>query len=452
LNLRPASHLVSTHIRGLGHALFQVRDNRLELRRRSQDELAVNGAWINKTGLVAEGLASQPYIHMDIRTPFGETVEENQVREALAENLGPRKDKYRLGGWHIQFVEDTNLGSNHRVFADLIGTDADGQGFPGMDSGLSLELAVEALGDLIAAEKGEQTFQLIIGGDRYCYSLLYVNGSPFHVLRVDEGAGAKAAARIRRHREFAPGNRDGGTGRSTGLRTFLLKEDPLWEAMASSELRPEPVLGASAARSAEPGNAWMLHLGLAQAARHRDYGAHNRVAVEDRLRNEGIRTRFRFFVATAVTAAVCGMAALGFGIAIRTAQSDLKKLEAKAAAYRSDVESIRDLRKQRAAIEASVMDLKPLWRGQMDWGAVLGSIAAALPRDAGIDGLNVIRDADGGLSLSFRAWVRDWNQVQAIQKKLASSRRFADVTLSEQRKELQTGVVVFHVTARLGRE
>jgi Tfp pilus assembly protein PilN len=438
----------------MGHALFQVRDNRLEFRRRSPDETAVDGAWINRTGLVAEGLASQPYIHMDIRTPFGETVEENQVRDALAESLGPRKDKYRLGGWHIQFVEDTNLGSNHRVFADLIETDNPGQGFEGMDSGLSLELAMEALGDLVAAEKGEQNFQAIYGGERFCYSLLYVNGSPFHVLRVDEGAGAKAAARIRRHREFAPGNRDAasGAGRPGGLRTFLLKDDPLWEAMAAAGLRPEAVLGASAAGAQGQGNAWMLHLGLAQAARHRDYGAHNRVASEDRLRNEGIRTRFRFIVATVLAAVVCGLAALAYGLAIRNAQSELKSLQAKAAAYQAEVDSIRALRKQRTALEASVADLRPLWHDPMDWGAVLGSIAAALPRDAGVDGLSVTREADGGLALSFRAWVRDWNQVQAIQKKLASARRFADVSLSEQRKDMRTGVVVFHVACRLGRE
>ena len=35
LNLLPASHLVSTHIRGFGHALFHVRENNLEFRRRS---------------------------------------------------------------------------------------------------------------------------------------------------------------------------------------------------------------------------------------------------------------------------------------------------------------------------------------------------------------------------------------------------------------------------------
>lgn len=398
---------------------------------------------------MAEGLALQPYIHLDIRTPFGETVGEAQVQEALAESLGPRKDKYRLGGWHIQFVEDTNLGSNHRVFADLIETASPVQGLTGMDAGLSLELAIEALGEMVAAEKGEQNFQLLYGGNRFCYSLLYLNGSPFHVLRVDEEAGAKAATRLRRHREFAPGlGRNGGSG----LKTYLLKDDPLWGTAAVTELRAEAFDLAASGKPAGEGNAWLLHLGLAQAARQRDFYAHNRVATEERLRNEVVRTRFRFFLAMGAAAAVCALAAAAFGFAIHGSQSELKALKAQAAVYQAQVDSIRTLRKQRGRLEAAVGDLQPLWHGPMDWSSVLGSISAALPKESGIDGLSVSRQSDGSLELSFRAWVRDWNQVQAIQKKLASAKRFSGVSLSEQRKDMQTGVVIFHVNCKLGRE
>ncbi|HKP97691.1 MAG TPA: hypothetical protein VJ385_18260 [Fibrobacteria bacterium] len=413
----------------------------------------MDGAWINKTGLVAEGLARKPYIHLDIRTPFGETVGESQVQEALAESLGPRKDKYRLGGWHIQFVEDTNLGSNHRVFADLIETTASSGGLAGMDAGLSLELAIEALGELVAAEKGEQNFQLLYGGAQFCYSLLYLNGSPFHVLRVDEGAGDKAAARLRRHREFAPGNRDSAqTNGRSGLKTFLPEGDPLRETATVRDLRPDAIGLGAADGSAETGNAWPLHLGLAHAARQRDFSPHNRVAADARRRNEGIRTRFRFFLAMGAAAVLCALAAAVFAIAIHRSQSELRTLKEKASAYQAQVDSIRALRKERARLEAAVGDLQPLWHGAMDWNSVLGSIASALPKEAGMDGLSVSRQADGSLELSFRAWVRDWNQVQGIQKKLSASRRFSGVTLSEQRKDMQTGVVVFHVTGKLGRD
>src|SRR5690606_36377856 len=99
-----SKNLISTHIRGAGHALFQVRDHRLELRARSSEDVAVDGSWINKTGLIAEGLPFQPYIHLDIRTPFGETVGARQVEEALAESLGPRRDRKstRLNSSHVK--------------------------------------------------------------------------------------------------------------------------------------------------------------------------------------------------------------------------------------------------------------------------------------------------------------------------------------------------------------
>jgi hypothetical protein len=323
---------------------------------------------------------------------------------------------------------------------------------------------MEALGDLVAAEKGEQNFQLLYGGNRFCYSLLYINGSPFHVLRVGEGAGAKAAMRLRRHREFAPGP---GRNGSSGLKTYLLKGDPLWDGAAVQDLRAEafdlsavtsPLNGALGSPSADgaaaqipnaDANSWLLHLGLAQAARQKDFAAHNRVALEDRRRNEVIRTRFRFFIALAATATLCALVAAAYGLAIRTSQSHLYELKEKASAYQSQVDSIRALRFDKTRLEAAMMDLRPLWRGPMDWRMVLGEIAGALPREAGIDGLAVSRQPDGGQELSFRAWVRDWNQVQAIQKKLTATKRFASVSLSEQRKDMATGVVIFHVTCRL---
>ncbi|GEM_PF-3053019 len=423
----------------------------------------MDGSWINRTGLVAEGLPSQPYIHLDIRTPFGETVGDGQVEEALAESLGPRRDRYRAGGWHIQFVEDTNLGSNHRVFVDLIDLTVPVNGQEGMDAGLSLEVAIEALGELVATEKGEQSFQLLYGGGHFCYSLLYLNGSPFHVLRVGEGAGANAAARLRRHREFAA-----GMGRNGGLKTYLAKGDPLWDGAAVKELHAEPLdfsvtMGKSAAAipvstsaTASPPsvgetNSWLLHLGLAQAARQKDFAAHNRVAADQRRGNETIRTRFRFILAMTATGLFCALVAAAFWISIRVSQSELRALKAQASVYQAQVDSIRGLRIEKIRLENAVADLKPLWHEPMDWSSVLGAISAALPKEAGIDGLSITRQIDGSLEMSFRAWVRDWNQVQSIQKSLTAGKRFTGIALSEQRKDLATGVVIFHVTGKLER-
>jgi len=433
--------LVSTHIRGKGHALFQVRDQKLELRRRSPDDLAVDGGWINRTGLVVEGLASRPYLHLDIRTPFGETVDGRQVVEAVAEALGPQRDRYRLGGWHVQFVEDTNLGSNHRVFADLIDATGSATAQTGMDAGFSLELAMEALGELVANEKGEISFQLMYGSGEFCYSLLYLNGSPFHVLRVPQGAGPKAAARLRRHRDFAPGRSGSGS-----MRIFLSKGDPLWEVPEIREAKPEVF---SLTGAPEGGDA-LLHMGLASAARQRDFASHNRVPADDRRRNASIRTRFRFYLAMAASALICALAAGGFAIAIRIFEGRASDLRARASVYQGEVDAIRGLRVRKARLESSLSDLRPLWRGPTDWNAAFAALAKSLPKEAGIDGFTVTRLSDGEAEISFKAWVRDWDQVQAIQKRLSASGRFSAVALSEQRKDSQSGVVLFHVTARAG--
>jgi hypothetical protein len=289
---------------------------------------------------------------------------------------------------------------------------------------------METLGEMVAAEKGEANFQLLYGGKEFCYSLLYLAGSPFHVLRMAEGAGPKTVARLKRHREFA-----GGRSGIGGLRVFLHKGDPLWDVPEAKELKPE---------------AFTLHLGLAGAARQRDFASHNRVPSEARRRNESIRTRFRFYLALTASAVAAALAAGAFGVAIRVSERQAGELRAQASAYQAQVDAIRALRVRKARLEASIADLRPIWRGQIDWNAAFADLAKALPKEAGIDGFTVVRGPNGELELSFKAWVRDWDQVQAIQKRLVAGGRFTSVSLSEQRKDLPTGVVVFHVTAKMG--
>jgi hypothetical protein len=177
---------------------------------------------------------------------------------------------------------------------------------------------------------------------------------------------------------------------------------------------------------------------------------HNRVPSEARRRNQSIRTRFRFYLALTASAVAAALAAGAFGLAIRFSERQVTDLSAQASAYQAQVDAIRALRVRKTRLEASIADLKPIWRGQADWNTVLSDIAKALPKEAGIDGFTVARAQDGELELSFKTWVRDWDQVQAIQKRLAAGGRFTSVSLSEQRKDLATGVVVFHVTAKMG--
>lgn len=411
----------------------------------------MNNAWITRTRLVAEGLQAQPYIHLDIRTPFGESVDAGQVETALGESLGHRKERYAKGGWHIQFVEDTNLGLNHRVFVDLREAEEASRTQPGMDSALPLELAVEALGEAVLARHGEPNFQLLVSAPGQCYSVLYVNGSPFHVLRVGEPAGEKAAARLVRHRDFAQSQ-----GKGAAFRTFLCPGDPLANIEAIRKLSPET--GDFNIRLPEgmaPGKSdpvLFIHLGLALAASRRDYVEHNRVEGEDRLRNESVRGRSRFAMALAAITVGCLLIASGYALAIRQAGSQYKALSSKASAYLGQVDAIRALRSEKASLEASLAALKPVWNRPVPWHDVFADVSAALPAQAGIDGLAVNRLDDGSLGLSFRAWVKDWDQVRGIERKLQDSRFLDAISISEQRKDLASGAVVFHVSCKLERK
>lgn len=396
-------------------------------------------------------MSTQPFIHLDIRTPFGESVDSGQVESALSESLGLRKERYAKGGWHIQFVEDTNLGSNHRVFVDLRdGQDASNTQ-PGMDSALPLELAVEALGEAVLAKHGEPNFQLLVSGPGQCYSVLYVNGSPFHVLRVPEPAGERAAARLVRHRDFAQSQ-----GKGAAFRTFLCPGDPLASLESVRKLVPETMdfnmrlPEGTAAGKSDP--SLFIHLGLALAAARRDYVEHNRVEGENRLRNAGIRGRSRFALAMMATTVACLIMAGAYALAIRHAGSQAKTLASQASAYQGQVETIRSLRSEKARLEATLAGLKPVWSRPVPWHEVFAELSAALPAQSGIDGLAVNRADDGSLGISFRAWVKDWDQVRGIERKLSESRFLESVSISEQRKDLSSGAIVFHVSCKLERK
>jgi hypothetical protein len=393
-------------------------------------------------------------MHLDIRTPFGETVGTEQVENALVESLGPRKEKFTLGNWHIQFVEDTNLGSNHRIFADLIGNSTSTKSYPGMDVGLPLEVAIEALGEMAMTESGLANFQLLIGCKDFCYSLLFLNGSPFHILKVNDPVGSKAATRLRQHRDFLLSQSKivGNT-----LKALMFIHDPIGLCEAIQELKPQSLTFGIAPEFGQlniaSGNrsTLILHLGLAQAARQKDLLTHNRVPISDQARNDTIRSRNQFYQFMAATAILGVVLAATYGIAILNGKKQLQKLRQAASTYQVQVNTIHNLRQEKMRLEAGLQELRPVWNSPMNWSKVYGGLSAALPNESGIDGLSVVKKAEGGMELSFRAWVRDWGQVQVIQKKLLATPPFVSVILSEQRKDLATGVVIFNVTCQLDR-
>jgi hypothetical protein len=124
-------------------------------------------------------------------------------------------------------VEDTNPGSNHRVFNDCP-IQRPIKGLEGMDSGLN-GTATRPWANCVGG-KGAR-FQLLFGSDRFCYSCLPERIS-FHA-RVGEAVAGRFA--VARHREFATGLGH----RRVGPETYLAGGSALGRA-AVKELKAEP--------------------------------------------------------------------------------------------------------------------------------------------------------------------------------------------------------------------
>jgi len=428
----------------MGFTVFESSRSGLKVIQSSLEEMTVNSKWIKKTDLIIEGLANQLYIHLDINTPFGETVHTAQVENALAESLGAKRENFEIAGWHIQYVEDTNLGSNHRIFVDLNPKDQKATLSEGRDDSRSLLVAVEALGEMVMSEQSVGTFQFLCSAKDEYYSLLFLNGAPFHVLQIPNLDLAEVSKRILGHREFLLAQ---GKTADSELATFLPNDDRLLSQKSLQLLKPKTLkLGQNKSFPF-----MVFHLGLAKASAQKELESHNRAKAQSGNHNYNIRTQDQFLHVFLISCLMGLLVLLGFGIDLMHQSGQLKTMRKSAAQYTVQVKRIADLRKQISTVELSLANIKPLWNSALDWKTIFSGIASALPLESGLDGVTVNKQATGDLELSFRAWVKDWNRVQDIQKNLLATQYFKTVSLSEQKKDLASGVVVFHITCILNK-
>ncbi len=329
----------------------------------------------------------------------------------------------------------------------------------GFDGQYPLELAIEAYGEKIFADKGEANFQFLFRENNFAYSLLFLNGAPFHILKISLGSlknDQDFEKRILQHREFALNQ---GKLGQTALKLFYQGEIELQNLLLLQALKPIhlPPLGNSdenkIAKSTSPslGGKSTLHYGLALVAHQAQYQGHNQSAQEEKNSNYLVRTRFQFLKIFAGIFVLCLLILSGLFLSNFLLQNKINKLNASYQVFQNQVEKIRDLRKEKKQIEISVTNLSPVWNLPINWSEVFQGLAKALPHEAGMDGISATLRPDGKISLSFRAWVKDWNQVQGIEKMLSHTHPFSNIILSEQRKESTSGTVVFQVSALLER-
>ncbi len=461
-----ARNSVLTFIPSQGSALFTGGVDKLRLRSFHGENSAPRSSSVRKTARIVKAVTDSHFLHLDIRTPFGEPATDESVHKALDEALGPKRGRYHLQGWHLLFAEDTNQGSNHRIFAGLIplneGRENQGEEDSRyFDECLPLEAAIEALAEKFAAETGTANFQFLLLFASRLYSLVFVEGQPFHLLRLEHSRFAgkespewdwpRIAQRLAQHREFAC------MGRS-GIRDVPLVT-PSVEGIAPLSSWDNPDIrvwdcgcGKPAAGEWDPSRASIsiAHLGLALATVSERWSPHDRLEGIGRARNTSLRHAFLAGGFTFMAILIC-LAVAGFYFQRHyTVTSRIATLKAEAGIHAGQVAAIETLRANKAELEKHLARIQPVWKDPIPWHGLLDAIASALPEQSGMEGLSATQ-VEGATRISFKVWVRDWDQVGSLQEKLSASDYFSQVELSEQKRDPRSGIVAFYVNCRIRR-
>ncbi len=430
----------SVHIAGHGVGQFYFSEGHLKAIQFLEQAQNVDHKWVRHTTKIIEGVAGIPFLHLDIRTPFGESADEDLVNKALEEALGPKKDNYILRAWHILFVEDSHLGSNHRVFAELKKSKKDTE-ILSADVSIPMEIGLEAIGEEIAAQTKCLHFQLVYELDTMLYSWIFHNGAPYHLLCLNITLEADLVQRLLAHRQFLVGQEKNG---NLILKSFALNQvnkqsEPVknWaKAMDSVEIWQGPVAYAN-----------LLHYGLASVLKN--------PALQEHARPQKAHTftliRNRFFAGQMLLATFifCLVILSIMGIYFNGIKREHHKLMAVADTHALQIKNISHYRLEKIQLESKALELKPVWKSGYAWKIILQSIANALPEHSGLEGLMVTQTPTGGSDLSFRAWVKDWNAIRGIQTKLEKIPEFKSVSLTDQKRDLASGLVIFHVNCLL---
>lgn len=408
-------------------------------------------------GLFSSG-PSRPFLHLDIRTPFGEPVAEEAVHSAFTEALGPAAADYRLHAWHVLHQEDIHVGTNHRVFAELVDlksaepSDAVGEA----DGVYGLALALETLGEILSSREGQPHFQLVVRHGEEAWSLLHLNAQPFHILRA-QGSDASIRMRLTEHHRYLLAQKRQPPETAA---LYLAGEDPLrsdpgldsdWNLRDWTTLLPSPSQPrgkAPGAQKALPVGTWVWHQGLLQAARREDFAEHNRVPAAKRKK----RAVQRDLRATAIRC--LGIALLG-GVAYAAAYGwgshDRREIEAIREAASHHAAAVRELgrlRQERSAGADTLQALIPLARPPVDLARLTEAVASALPEGSALDAY-MLKPSEQGHTLHFRASVPDWETLTPFQDGLTASGLFAAVEFLDQRKDPERDRIFFQAACRL---
>ena len=434
---------IATHINGNGYGLFQFKQDGLKLIRFEKKSRPIDLQWIRKVRCIVEGEKGIPFLHRDVRTPFGEMPDSNQVEQSLKDVLGDNSP-YKINEWHSYFVEDTNLGSSHRIFTDLNQTNQKIEKSRA-DYKLPLELAILSLGEEIFNTTGFASFQFVFYSGDFIWSLLFCKGSPLHILRITKDDHNYIVDRLGEHKNYLANQ-------------FKDQEPFLRIVLSQTEIRKfiDPGLDENIVEHdfnfAKPkewdtGSA-LLHYGLALSSRNVEHQKHSRTSQENLEANRNERSFHSFLFVMFFSLLIGGIVSAASWYNLRQERLELTQTMKSAQIFETEIAIIDSLRDIRSDLVRKVYKLKPVWRNDYDWESILNQIAASLPKNSGIDALMAERNPQG-MNLNFKAWVSDWAEVEEIQNKLSNISKITEVKISEQRKDPENDVVIFQVQCNL---
>jgi hypothetical protein len=406
------------------------------------------------------GEPAGPFLHLDIRTPFGESVTQDLVESALAEALGPAKKQYHLRAWHVLHFEDIHVGTNHRIWVDLADTTASERPHSNSADGIyPLPVALEALGEVIAGAEGQPHFQMVIPKGNDVWSLLYLNAQPFHLLRVTGTPQEISERLIEHHRYLLAQKRQAPESvcfyvpeGDSSLREADKDSEWVFRTWNSIFENHEGLLPGWKSPSSEKSAftvidaAW--HAGILKAAQRDDFSDHNRAPFSQRRMRENLR---RLKVVGIRCAWVLFFGAMGYaafyfeGKEARAHYEDIRKA---ASTHASAVQNLGQLRLKRESVRDSLQALSVLAHSPINLARLARLVSETLPPQSAMDAW-MLKPGTNGSAFHFRAFVPQWESVAPFQEALMATQLFSNVELTDQRKDPDQNRIYFQAVCTL---
>ncbi len=424
--------LISLHIKGHQGLLFEKKGKTYEVKQELGAQVKINADWVRKTSLIIQSSGFTPYIHLDVKIPYGEEITEHALEQELTEKLGAARQGYGKAYWTSFFNEDTQQGTSHRIFVTFNGEEDSLRSeclFP-------IEIAVLGLAFQYRKEGSHSHFQFVCSFEDKLYSVLFIKGSPFHLLRVDKESEENLQERLEKQKKW-------GQNKDKFNIPLILCQPKL-----VNELGVDPSNSTCHHFSgfSDKVNDYMLQAGLLMAYENEEFIFQDRKGEGDKKRLQIIRDK-AFFVKGMLVGLLLVSILIGWSYyKMNTRAEVLLDLQAQSKEYKPRLNEIESLIQRKKSLLDSIEALYPLWYPPIPWHYVIDGIQQALPVHSGIYGIRVeILDRDS-FKVNFKAWIKNWDDVSEFQKRLQKSPNVSEVVFHDQKRNLKKDVVTFPVS------